>query len=238
MATNNPFERREVKSRRGGPVKEPLSRERIVAEALNLLERDGLDGMSLRKVAAGLETSGASLYPYVGDLKGLQSLVLDRALAEVDVCGPRRGDWKARLTSVLRSYITVLLGRPGLAQLAMSDPAVGPNSMRILDTLLALLEEGGLNRATAAWGVDILLLYGNGIALEQSYGHDPTGGGSTIVEAITQASTEDYPHVSASRTELLAGNSSERFSWAINALVTGILQSPVPSARLITITKT
>lgn len=231
MNPTNPFDRPEARSRRGGPVKAPLARERIVTEALNLLKREGLDGMSLRKVAAALETGPSSLYAYVGDLKGLQAFVLDRALAEVDLSGARRRDWKERLKAVLHSYISVLLETSGLAQLAMSTSAPGPNAMRILNALLALLGEGGIDRAAAAWAVDLLLLYGNGIALEQSQGHAPTVRGSLVAEAIASASAEEYPHVDAVRANLLAGTSAERFSWAVDVLLAGVLHTPAPGAR-------
>jgi AcrR family transcriptional regulator len=231
MSSKNPFERPEALSRRGGPVKEPLSRERIVTEALVLLEKEGLEGMSLRKVASALETGPASLYPYVGDLKGLQALVVDRALGAVDVDGARRRGWRERLRAVLLSYTTVLLAKRGLAQLAMPGPAVGPNMMRILDTMLGLLEDGGLDRATAAWAVDLLLLYATGIAVEQSQGHDPLAQGGPIAQALGSAPATEYPHVSAARAELLAGEGPERFSWAVDVLLSGVLQCPVPSGR-------
>jgi AcrR family transcriptional regulator len=224
---SNPFERPEALSRRGGPVKEPLSRDRIVTEALALLAKEGLEGMSLRKVAAAVETGPASLYPYVGDLKGLQALVLDRALAAVDTSGSKRRGWRERLKAVLLSYSGVLLEKPGLAQLAMPAPAIGPHTMHLLDTLLGLLEEGGLDRPTAAWAVDLLFLYVTSSAVEQTRGHDP----HSHVATIRGASATEYPHVHAARTELLTGEVPERFSWALDAVLTGVLECPVPGGR-------
>jgi len=231
MGAKNPFEGLEVRSRRGGPVKEPLSRDHIVAEALRLLEKEGLEGMSLRKVAAALETGPASLYAYVEDLEGLKALVLDRALAAVDLSGARWRDWRERLKAVLLSYLMVLYKGRGLAQLALTTSAVGPHTMRIVETLLGLLEEGGLDRATAAWSVDLLLLYVTAIAAEQSRGHDPSHPGGPIARAIAGASAEEYPHVHASRDDLLAGDGAERFSWAIHVLLSGMLQCPAPMGR-------
>jgi AcrR family transcriptional regulator len=227
----NPFDRREVLSRRGGPVKEPLSCDRIVTEALSLMSKDGLDAMSLRKVAMALDTGPASLYPYVGDLRGLWALVLDRALESVDTTGGRRRGWKERLMALLRSYLMVLLSQPGLARIAISGPAIGPNTMRIIDAVLALLDEGGFDRATAAWAVDLLLLYVTGIAAEQSHGHDPTGHGSPIAEAITRASATEYPHLSAARGDLLGGDGADRFSWAVDVLLRGMRQTRPAGAR-------
>ena len=112
MKTRSPFDAREVKSRRGGPVKQPLSRDAIVLEALRQLTAGGLRGMSLRKVAAALETGPASLYAYVEDLDELYALVLDRALAKVKIRGAAGAGWRDRLLSVLRSYARVLSASP------------------------------------------------------------------------------------------------------------------------------
>src|ERR1700722_4904083 len=147
MGTRNPFAASEVVSRRGGPVKQPLSRDAIVAEALEQLTRDGLDSMSLRKVAAALETGPASLYVYVADLDELQALVFDRALARVGVRGAKQKDWRERVKALLRSYLQVLVASPGLAQLAFRRAAVGPNALRFVDTLLGELSGAGVDEA-------------------------------------------------------------------------------------------
>ena len=110
----------------------------------------------------------------------------------------------------------------------MAPPSIGPSMLRILDALLGLLDEGDVDRATAAWAVDLLLLYVNGIALEQSAGYDPVRDGSRIAAAITTASPTHFPHVHAARKELLAGPGSDRFSWAIDVLLLGVLQGPAP----------
>src|SRR5450755_1651389 len=133
MAARNPFEAPHVESRRGGPAKEPLSRDAIVTEALRQLTVSGRKGMSLRKVATALETGPASLYAYVDDLQELQALVLDRALGSVDTRGAKRGAWRANLESLLASYLEVLFASPGLAQLALSAIAVGPSALRITE---------------------------------------------------------------------------------------------------------
>jgi AcrR family transcriptional regulator len=234
METRNSFQAREVTSRRGGPVKRPLSREIIVSEALSLLTREGLEGMSLRKVAAALDTGPASLYAYVDDLQALRALVLDRALANVDVRGARHRGWRERLMSLLGSYLRVLFQSPGVAQLAMSTVAVGPSALRIIETLLGLLEEAGVDRATSAWAVDLIVLYVTAIAAEHSHGLDPADPEGTVARAIVGASVLEYPRVHAAREQLLSGGGKERFAWAIEVLLGGILQtsrSPVGAKR-------
>lgn len=225
MPRRNPFEARPVRSRRGGPVKEPLSRDAIVAEALRQLTTQGLDGMSLRKVAAALDTGPASLYAYVDDLQELHALVLDRALAKVNLRAAAHADWRERLHGILRSYARVLGASPGLAQLAFGTIAVGPNASRISEKLLALLEEGGVDPSTGAWAVDLLVLYITAIVAERGKGVDPVAPEGLVAKAISSLSEQDYPRLHAARAELLSGTREERFAWAVDVLLQGILQS-------------
>jgi AcrR family transcriptional regulator len=232
MENRNLFQVREVTSRRGGPAKQPLSRDAIVAEALELLLREGLEGMSLRKVAQALDTGPASLYAYVENFQELQALVLDRALAGVEtaVDGSRK-DWRRRLTNLLGSYLEVLARRPGLAQLAMNTIAAGPNALRIIEALLGLLDEGGVDRATAAWAVDLLSLYVTAIAVEESnrrqHKTDPLG---PIAQVIGAVSPREHPRVHAARDDLLSGG-PVRMTWALEVLLQGILQTPRPQSK-------
>ncbi len=228
MKARSPFDAREIRSRRGGPVKEPLSRDVIVVEALRQLTTDGLKGMSLRKVAAALETGPASLYAYVEDLDELYALVLDRALAKVKLRGAAGAGWRERLLVVLQSYARVLSASPGLAQLAFGTVAVGPNALRITETLLALLEEGEIDVATAAWAVDLLVLYVTAIVAEHADGLEPAAPEGAVAQAVAGASERDYPRIHAARAHLLSGTAEERFAWAVDVFLRGIPKASTP----------
>jgi AcrR family transcriptional regulator len=231
METRNPFQAPEVTSRRGGPAKEPLSRDAIVTAALELLRREGPEGMSLRKVASALATGPASLYVYVENLQELQALVLDRALADVRTDGARGRGWERRVTALLTSYLQVLFDTPGLAVLAMSTVAAGPSALRIMEALLGHLDEGGIDRATAAWAVDLLTLYVTAIAAEQSHRRDDDAALGPVARVIGAVSAQEHPRIFAAREDLLAGPGPGRVSWALEALLKGILQTPRAAPR-------
>ncbi|MGC4070793.1 MAG: TetR/AcrR family transcriptional regulator C-terminal domain-containing protein [Polyangiaceae bacterium] len=231
MSQRNPFVERNVASRRGGPVKDPLSRDRIVQAAYELLAEGGLESMSLRKVAARLETGAASLYAYVEDLRELQALVLDHALGKVRFPKSRGQDWRSRLVALLRSYVNVLIETPGLAHIAMNSIAAGPNALRIIEAELALLEEAGVGATTSAWAVDLLSLYGTAIAAEQSHRKEHGNPFEPLLRTLEQLSAREYPRVHASRESLVSGDGEERFEWAIDVLLNGLLRSATPNAR-------
>src|SRR3954452_25169642 len=85
------------RSRRERPAKPPLSRDAIVASALEIARTEGVEALSMRRVAQALDTGPASLYVYVADRRELQELVFDAAIGtiEIDPIDPSR--WREQL---------------------------------------------------------------------------------------------------------------------------------------------
>ncbi len=230
MGIRNPFEAPDVTSRRGGPVKQPLSRDVIVSVALELLIRDGIEGMSLRKVAAALDTGPATLYAYVDNLLELRTLVLDRALTSVVIPRSKGDDWRSPLIAILESYSNALRQSPGLAQVAMNTIVVGPTALRIIEALLSLLEQAGADQTTAAWAVDLLILYATATAAEHNDATKRIDTGDALgplLKILGSISKKEYPKIYASREQLVSGNGPERFYWAVDVLLNGILHTPI-----------
>lgn len=216
-------------SRRARPAKTPLSRDAILAAAQRLLDQDGLSAVSLRRIAVELDTGPASLYVYVRNMQELHSLLLDRTLGEVDLSGGSASDPRERLRSILHSYVRTLLDRPGLAKLAATTVPHGQGAMRLTEALLDGLMAAGVAPASAAWGVDLLLLQFTAIASELSYriehGHEM----DEVAEAYAQAPAQDFPHIHGLKKQLFSGDGPARFRWKVDALIEGISQAPQPS---------
>jgi AcrR family transcriptional regulator len=219
---------RHIVSRRNRPAKAPLSRDVIVSTALHILERDGPSGLSLRRIAAALDTGAASLYVYVANLEELHALMLDRALAAVPSKKPGSLPWRERLKAILLAYFRALYERRGLAQLALSTIAAGPNSLRIWDLLLGLLKEGGADDIEAAWGLDLLTLYVTAIAAEQSIRREGDRGLRGVKSALATVSVDQFPFVFALKEALLSGGGDTRAHWALDVIIDGIAGGPGP----------
>ena len=222
---------REIVSRRARPAKAPLSRDVIVSTALAILEREGLAGLSLRRVAIELDTGAASLYVYLANLNELHALMLDAALAGVKLPKTRSRLWRDRLKAFLLSYLHVLYERQGLAQLALSAIAYGPNSLRIWELLLGLLKEGGVDDTKAAWGVDLLLLHVTAIAAEQSNRRASSDELGRVKTALSAISAEEFPLLYAAKDALLSGGNA-RTEWALDAIIDGIVKGTVHEPKL------
>lgn len=220
-----------VMSRRSRPSKAPLSREKIVLTALDIIAKDGINGLSLRRVATALDTGAASLYVYLDNLNELYALMLDQALADVELPQDSRASWRKRLKSVLHSYVQVLFERNGLAQLALSTIATGPNSLRIWEALLGLLKEGGVEDAKAAWGIDLLTLHATAIAAEKSNWRATNPQFGRVKKALEAAPAEQFPLIVALKQAILAGDEENRLNWTLDVLIDGIVSHPRAATR-------
>lgn len=208
----------QIVSRRRGTGKPLLTRDAIVLKTLELIRREGLDGLSLRKVAAALDTGPASLYVHVRDLDELLSLALDQALADVRI--PRRtAEWNKALEQIVLSYLRVLFRHAGVARLAITTVPTGPNNFKILEAILRHLEQAGCTERDAAWGADLILHFAASTAAEQTVRKkDLLKEMSKTLDEVDEAA---YPRLFALRKTLLSGG-IDRFLWGLRAVVKGI----------------
>ena len=216
---------RKVTSRRERPAKTALSRAAVVRAALGILKKEGLEKVTMRRIAAALETGAASLYVYVRDTHDLHAQLLD-ALA-VDLPAPKPSpNWRADLVHVIEAFLDVLMRYPEIARLAMGPlgTSFGPGSLRLIDSIAGLLLAGGASTRAASWGVDLLLAYAVSTAVEQAARNE--GGDAELNdlrELVESLDAKTYPHLAKLGAELISGEGQERFRWGLDALVNGIL---------------
>ncbi|SHG95019.1 TetR/AcrR family transcriptional regulator [Streptoalloteichus hindustanus] len=223
-----------ARSRRERPAKPALTRDGIITTALRVLRDEGLQRVTMRRLAQELDTGPASLYVYVANTAELHAAVLDELLGEVDLSPARgAGEWRERVEAVLASYGRVLHEYPSLARAAVVARPSGPNYLNLLDALLALLKEGGVPDDQAAWGVDVLLLVATADAAEHST-HPRTPHSenewNALADALRNASPTDHPHLAGHAAQLLSGTPELRQAWTLRVLLDGILRTPLPDA--------
>lgn len=200
-----------------------------MAAAVRLVRAEGLAKVTMRRLAAELDTGPASLYVYVRNTAELHAAVLDELLGTV--APPVSGTFAERLEAVLTSYTAMLMEHPGLARSALAARPSGENYLDLVERLLALLTEGGASPGQAAWGVDVLLQHATATAAEQSARDDDAdaaGDWDALVAALRGASPGRRPHLAALAGPLLSGAPHQRLSWGFQALINGILRTPAP----------
>src|SRR5689334_23235283 len=115
-------------SRRPPAPRPQLSREVILETALRLLDADGLEGVSMRRVADELGTGPASLYAHVANKEELLELLHDRVLAEVELPEPDPEHWQDQLREVGRRLYEVYGRHREIASVSLANVPTGPNA--------------------------------------------------------------------------------------------------------------
>jgi TetR/AcrR family transcriptional regulator, tetracycline repressor protein len=147
---------------RNGPL---LTRDQIVLAALDLVDHDGLDALSMRKLATRLGVDPMSIYHHV---RGKDTLL--RALVEHVFDGmeqpARDGDWRQRVRSWATAYRAIADKHPNLVLRIVSDPAaIAVAAARINDTLYAALEASGMSPDAVAPSAGVLVDFVHGYCL-------------------------------------------------------------------------
>jgi AcrR family transcriptional regulator len=226
--------RRTPISRRDRPAKPPLSRAGVVAVALRIMREEGLERVTMRRLATELDTGPASLYVYVENMAELHGALLDELLVGLELPDTATTTrCRDELVDVLSSYTRLLMGYPSLARSILTLRPYGPNYLRLIETLLALLDAAGVPSRQSAWGVDLLLQHATATAAEQGTRDESIEADSeqeALVMAIREAAAANYPHIDNTRTELLSGTGELRLRWAFTALVAGIASTATPGS--------
>src|ERR1700760_5170980 len=221
----------EPRSRRQRPSKPALTRPGIVAAAVEIMGAEGLAKVTARRLAQDLDTGPASLSLSSRNTAELHAAILDELLGTVPPPAAE-GDWRQRLEKVLTDYTVMLFQHPSLARSALVARPRGQHYLDLVESLLALLEEGGVPSAQAAWGVDVLLQFGTATAAEQGTRDesiDAADDWDGLLGALRGTSAQTHPHIAALAGALMSGAPDQRLSWGFTMLINGIAATPVPT---------
>lgn len=208
---------------------EPLARDDLVRAALRVLEREGLDGLSMRRVADELGVRAASLYWHVHNKEELVDLVADALVAGFRP--PRHtGDWRRQLTTYARAYRRYLLGRRDAARVIGGRFVLGPGLLRVMESGITGLLRNGFPERTAAMAGYLVNTFVVGFVLQESVpmnapealGASPEQAMAAVRAQIGALSAEEYPTVVALADALVQPSMDERFDFALNVLVDGL----------------
>lgn len=114
------------------------SREEITAVAVSIADRDGLEAVSMRRVAAELGTGAASLYRYLDTREDLLDLMIDATGSEYVFTAPT-GDWLADLIGIGQQARTIMRRHPWLPSVVVTRSVLGPNGLVLLEHVLDVL---------------------------------------------------------------------------------------------------
>jgi AcrR family transcriptional regulator len=218
------------RSTRDRPAKAPLSEDAVVDAALAILKSDGLEAITMRRVAAALDTGAASLYVYVSGREGLLQAMLDRVVSTIELEAPDPSRWRAQLHSLLRRMHQVLVAHPGIAAITLVNSPTTESVLRLTENLLGILLAGGLDPQDAAWACDIFVTLVTAVAREDDVrrprGHSDDDRREQVDElykTFAGLPPDRFSLLAAHAAQMVAGDGDERFRFAIDVVIDGVV---------------
>jgi AcrR family transcriptional regulator len=145
----------------------PLSRERVLRAAFDRTDKDGIESLSMRKLAQELGVEAMSLYRHVRNKGEIVDGMVDLVFSEIGL-PPPGGDWKTAMRQRAISARQVLARHPWAIGLMESRSTPGPATLQHHDAVIGCLREAGFSIAMAAHAYSALDSYIYGFALQQA----------------------------------------------------------------------
>jgi AcrR family transcriptional regulator len=196
-----------------GPTRTRLDRARILRAALALIDADGIEHLSMRRLAAELGVEAMSLYNHVPGKAALLEGVAGLIVAEVELPGPELRDWRERLRTQARSLRRVALAHPAAVTLLVTQPVTSPEALAPVESALEALRSAGFDDEGTVYAFHTLTGFVFGQVLQELHGPFTHGQGQK---------PDGFPLVCA-LGEVAAGRDlAAEFEFGLTAVLDGL----------------
>ena len=213
-----------------------LGRGRILAAALEIIDRDGLEALTMRTLADALGVAPMATYRHYANKGELLDALLN-AVAYGLLVPESHGDWRSTALALARSVRENLLQHPGLVSAVISRPSLGPSAVRLAEAMYGPLRAAGFDDRTTERATSLLFGYVLGFV------------GLEAPRRAAAAATDPEVHVSQADLESAYGGvdpaviphtleiapapgefiSDAQFEWGLAVILDGIAGQPVTS---------
>jgi AcrR family transcriptional regulator len=194
-----------------------LTRQRIVEAASALVDAEGLDALSMRRLATVLQVQGPSLYHHFATKAEILDAVADAVIAQVDVSAFGDPDWPRALRAWAKSYHAVLCAHPNIVPVLAHGPGRRPAQLAMAEAVFGALIDAGWTRARATHIGALMRYLVTGSAL----------GSFALGFDIDPALYDRYPHLH--QAHLLAAHQvavdEGAFQLGLDLLINGLVAS-------------
>ena len=211
------------------PNQPTLTREQIVAAAIGIVDREGLDKLSMRKLASELDMSPMSLYYHVPDKSALYDLILDAVMSDIDVSfdDPSK-PIEERVIGGFYGLREALMRHPNAVQLALSRSMRTPAQVRPIETLLGELMKAGLPATDAVTAVDVIGQYTFGTTMAYAnHVMDSEFHDALHEDDLTDLDPAEFPNMARALAEGQYIGFDAEFDKGLRVLVHGLIGKEV-----------
>lgn len=210
----------------------PLTRERIVGTALRIMDAEGLEAVTMRRIGRELGVEAMSLYNHVRDKEDILDGVTEMVMGKFEI-PERSGDWAEDMKALAREWRRLLGMHPNVMRLLAErhKPLESLDSYRPMEAALDVISSGGLSTREAvetfnAFGSYIFgfVVMEQGLMIGQPHEH-----GAEHVELAAALEGADLPHLREALPHLVECSTDEQFEFGLDLLIAGLLPRAVAS---------
>ncbi len=203
-----------------------LSKQRVVVEAIRIADREGVDGLSMRRLAGALGAGAMSLYHYVANKEELLDAMIDVVFEQIEL-PPEDTDWQTAMRQRSASARQVLARHPWANGLMESRTSPGPAHLRHREAVTACLRRAGFPVLMATHANWLLDSYLYGYALQEaSLPFDTADQFADMAEDVylPQLPADEFPYLNESAAALVAAgyDPAEEFLFGLDLVLTAL----------------
>lgn len=208
-----------------------IQREQVIQTALLLLNEEGLEGLTMRKLAQALHIQAPSLYWHFQNKQALIDAMADALVTHVACTLSEVQPWQEQVRQIAAELRHALLQYRDGARVFAGTYVVTDNVLRTSEAMIAALMKAGADAELAATSSFSVTYYVLGLVMEeQAVGPTGTLDLATRKQEFMTLSHDKYPHNWAARETIFSEDFETRFITGLDLLLTGI-QHRLPSAR-------
>ncbi|MFC4913069.1 TetR/AcrR family transcriptional regulator [Actinomadura gamaensis] len=205
------------------PGRAPLSRDRIVRAAIELIEADGPEALSMRRVAAALDVAVMSLYNHVPNKKALLEGVAEHVANQIDLADDPSAPWADRARALLRAHRKMAHDFPRSLTVVLTHKVDTPAGLRPAERALAVAEAAGLDGPTSVRAMRAMLAYAVGtqmreLRVAETLAHLDV----PQAESFARLDPDEFPHVIALASELGENDPDADFEFGLDLLISAL----------------
>ncbi|HEX4062986.1 MAG TPA: TetR/AcrR family transcriptional regulator C-terminal domain-containing protein [Streptosporangiaceae bacterium] len=208
----------------------PLTRQAIVDAALRVLDSDGMDGLSMRRVGEELGAGAASIYWHVRNKDELLQLVFERVMEEAELPPPDPSRWQEQLGTLAVQMRAILNRHRDVARISLGRAPTGPTVAVFTEWMFTLLKPVGIPDKVIAYLGDLFGLYVGAFAFEESLGGEvldiqgqPPEQFLEMIKDYMRSLPEDrFPYTRQAADLIFAGDRDDRYAFGVDLMIRGL----------------
>lgn len=206
-----------------------LTREMLVEKALEIVDRDGLDALSMRRLGSELGVDPMAAYRHLPNKDALLDGVVEAVVSEIDLDTNTTLPWQDRLKQIIDSNLRTLLAHPNVLPLMSGRPLTTPRSMLLVERVLEITSSAGVPLREAILATNVMGLLVNGLAISITASRASAPSTQQTRDSLASLPRSEYPRiVQAMETGQFIESYDQLLDFWFGALLARLEQSALP----------